>query len=114
MNETYITVPKTVVRQLTLIRAMLHGNRLVSLYGTNFKYFLSTNPASSVLSEPMIYNDSCSCDLQMNCSSQTMFKGLYMGCLPSELLFVSTLECFYDNECLTLMKSQLSNTVSSF
>jgi hypothetical protein len=114
INETYITVPKTLVHQLTLIRAVSHGNRLASLYGTDFKYFLSTNPTDSVLSEPMIYNDSCSCDLQMNCSSPTMFKGLHMGCLPSESLFVSTLECFYDNECLTLMKSQLPDAVSSF
>jgi hypothetical protein len=59
-----------------------------------------------ILSEPMMYNDSCSCDLQMNCSSHTMFKGLHIGCLPSESLFVSTLEC------LTLMKSELPNAVS--
>jgi hypothetical protein len=113
INETFTIVSTTLVRQLTLIRTMLHGNRLASAYGTNFKYILSTNPPKSVLAEPMIYNDSCSCDIQMNCSSPTMFKGLHMGCLPSESLFVSTLECFYDNECLTLMKSQLPNAVSS-
>lgn len=113
IHETKMTVPTTLVRQLTLIRTMLHGNRIVSVYGTNFKYILSMNPTESFLSEPIIYNNSCSCDLQMNCTSQTMFKGLYIGCLPSESLFVSTLECFYDYQCLILMKSQLPNTVCS-
>jgi hypothetical protein len=114
INEVYITISTSFVRQLTLIRTMLHGNRLASYYETNYKFVMSTDTSQFFVSEPMSYTNSCSCDLQMNCTSPTMFKGLHIGCLPSESLFVSTLECFYDNECLTLMKSQLPNEVSSF
>lgn len=92
---------------------MTHGNQISSFYQTNWKYSESYSMLI-YFSEPMIYNNSCSCDLQMNCTSTTLFKGLRIGCLPSESFFASTLECFYDHQCLQLLQNQLADTVSFY
>ncbi|UJR06647.1 hypothetical protein I4U23_010933 [Adineta vaga] len=92
---------------------VIHGNAFVTTYGTNFEYVEMTHGkiASIAPAEPIIYDDNCSCRFSPNCTIQAAFietnsskeifiKGMKMGCTPSETLFASTLECFYDQSCL--------------
>ncbi|CAF5004632.1 unnamed protein product [Rotaria sp. Silwood1] len=34
-------------------------------------------------------------------------KGLHIGCLPSESLLASTFECFYDSNCIDLIRNHM-------
>ncbi|CAF1076407.1 unnamed protein product [Adineta ricciae] len=121
------TASKTLTRLFFLIRSVNHGNAFVSSYGTNFEY-LSTWFTSSVYvpfipSRAIIYDGNCSCGLHSNCTTQANFideqklsaaipiKGLKMGCLPSESLRSSTLECFYDQSCLNLVQKYTNATI---
>ncbi|CAF1013972.1 unnamed protein product [Adineta ricciae] len=122
------TASKSLTRLFFLIRSVNHGNAFVSSYGTNFEY-LSTWFTSSVFvpfipSRAIIYDGNCSCGLYSNCTTQANFideqnvsaavpiKGLKMGCLPSESLRSSTLECFYDQSCLNLVRNYTNATKS--
>ncbi|UJR13165.1 hypothetical protein I4U23_000188 [Adineta vaga] len=122
--------PIAVANLINLLRNINHGNAILSTYETNFKYYIpkwynSTfffgYPALSslVLTEPVIYDDECSCAFTSNCTTQAVFinqdlsknisiKGLKMGCTPSESFLASTLECFYDSSCLQIIQEQVN------
>lgn len=84
------------------------------MYGTNFQYssswFMDNVYQPYIPNRAIIYDNQCSCGLQSNCTTQAyiylenstkiFLKGFQMGCIPSESLHVSTLECFYDQTCL--------------
>ena len=113
IKEHQLNAPTKFVRILSLIRIVNHGNALVSKYGSNFQYIVPwTNFNSTYIpTEPMIYDNECSCGLYSNCTTQAYLysnyatgrspiKGLKMGCTPSESFRHSTLECFYDQSCI--------------
>ncbi|UJR34643.1 hypothetical protein I4U23_027420 [Adineta vaga] len=109
---------------LSFIRSINHGNAIISTYGSNYKYIVSTDTRGDIFStrngiattEGIIY-DKCSCGLYSNCTSQANFidininsskifslQGLKIGCTPSESFRSSTLECFYNQTCLNLIQ----------
>ena len=111
--------PATLVRLLSLLQTTRHGNALVSTYGTNYQYIISKeDPYGGFLStQAMMYDNECSCDLNTSCTSEAGFvaknasniiriKGLRIGCTPSESFLASTLECFYNTSCVTLIQEQ--------
>ena len=67
--------------------------------------------------EPTGYpqSENCSCELQQQCLTPAAFvwpndlrvKGLFIGCLPSEAFLASTLECFYDVDCVQLINREV-------
>ena len=71
--------------------------------------------------EGVIYDNQCSCALNANCTSDAIFidkenssktisiPGLKIGCTPTESFFASTLECFYNASCVTLIQQQISS-----
>ncbi|CAF1505696.1 unnamed protein product, partial [Adineta steineri] len=76
--------------------------------------------ASLALTEPVTYDNDCSCAFYANCTTQAGFfetnsseiipiKGLKMGCTPSESFLSSTLECFYDSSCINLIETTIKN-----
>ena len=76
------------------------------------------------LTEPITYDNECSCALNANCTTQAGFissnssdiipiKGLNMGCTPTESLLASTLECFYDLSCINLIREHITFTNSA-
>ncbi|CAF4779101.1 unnamed protein product [Rotaria sp. Silwood1] len=126
-NLTYQTeahIPTLFVRALESVHAINHGNVLMTVYGSNYKFVArNTRKGSSTLlyTLPTIYNGSenCSCELQSKCLSQAAFtwphyvkvKGLLVGCLPSESFLASTLECFFDIDCINIIRNHMSGNI---
>lgn len=112
--------PIALNRFLFLLRAVNHGNALVSTYGTNFEYINPWFEQSDGVfyTRAVIYDNNCSCGLNGSCSipasfnqtssSQSMIiKGFKMGCTPSESFLASTFECFYDLSCINLIHEMM-------
>ena len=125
IEQTKRNAPHSLNSILFLIRNINFGNAIMSTHGTNYRYIfpLIINRFVAVDTEAEIYDNNCSCELQMNCSSQAYFtdtgssnkillKGLKIGCTPTESLLSSTLECFYDEPCLNTLKNTLSSSMS--
>ncbi len=123
INQSKSTAATTLTPLLYLIRSTNHGNGIISRYGTNFKYIVPWDilDESFAITEAMIYDDECSCDLYINCTSQANFigtnsseispiKGLKIGCTLSESFRASTLECFYDLSCINLIQEYTNYT----
>ena len=109
---------------LLLIRIINDGNALISSYGTNFEYvfYLDYSGERFATTRPIIYDNNCSCGLNRNCTTDALFiernsslivpiEGLKMGCTPTESLYASTLQCFYNSSCIDLLQ-QYSNDTS--
>jgi len=123
INQSKSTASTTLAPLLYLIRSTNHGNGIISRYGTNFKYIVPWDilDGTFAITQAMIYDDECSCDLYLNCTSQANFigtnsseispiKGLKIGCTLSEAFRASTLECFYDVACINLIREYTSYT----
>ena len=117
----------TFTRLLSLLRVTNHGNAIISAYGTNFQMVAPWYDitGSSIVTESMWYDDNCSCALNGSCTSAAVFmgtdlsvgnitiQGLRMGCTPSEALFSSTLECFYNSTCINLIQQHINATTAT-
>ncbi|CAF2840226.1 unnamed protein product [Rotaria sp. Silwood2] len=116
-EQIKINAPILFSRLLSSTQSILHGNAIISTYGTNFNYRILAVGSRYVYAytEATIYDDECSCGLSSNCTMQGTLiernssrkiplKGMRMGCTPSQSFLVSTLECFYDQSCLDLIQ----------
>ncbi|CAF4901558.1 unnamed protein product [Rotaria sp. Silwood1] len=116
-EQIKINAPILFSRLLSSTQSILHGNAIISTYGTNFNYRILAYGSRYVYAytEATIYDDECSCGLSPNCTMQGTLiernssrkiplKGVRMGCTPSQSFLVSTLECFYDQSCLDLIQ----------
>ncbi|CAF1442062.1 unnamed protein product [Adineta ricciae] len=123
IEQIQSNTPKAFTQLLVLIRKINHADAVISTYGTNYEYIIPWNTINEVYAPTQsITYDNCSCDLDLNCTSQAMFhskseripiKGLKIGCTPSESFLQSTLECFYDQSCLKLIEGYINTTHSS-
>lgn len=116
VQQSKLSAPAMFSRLLNLLRAINHGNAVVSAYGTNFEYIVPTrDPYSNVaITRAVVYENNCSCGLDATCTIPASFisnssqmlqiKGFKMGCTPSESFLASTLECFYDPTCINLIQ----------
>ncbi|CAF1459507.1 unnamed protein product, partial [Adineta steineri] len=122
VNSSQSNAPNSFVSRLSLIRSINYGNAIMSAYETNFQYIVpwGNPPYPAAITQALIYDDECSCALNMNCTTQAGFvlddlstikpiNGLKIGCTPSEALFSSTLECFYDISCINLILEFVDN-----
>ncbi|CAF1427348.1 unnamed protein product [Adineta steineri] len=121
-----VNMPIKFTHLLSLLRRINHGNAIITAYGTNFQYI---NPPSKpitsvVITQPVTYEDGCSCALTANCTMQASFiqtdtselisiQGLKMGCTPTESFLYSTLECFYDLSCIHLIEHFTNNIITN-
>ena len=125
LKQTRTNAPTVIVRTLDLIRTINHGNALLTVYGNNYRLDARQNRTSyysTLLTKPVVYNETtaCSCALHPKCLTRATFttpdvvqiKGFYMGCVPSEALLSSTLECFFDGQCINLIRDHLPLNVS--
>ena len=101
-------------RTIELVEVMHLGNQLVS-GAVILRTYIDTDPVVIVL-EAMDYGNECFCALSRSCRSLTQIYDLdvgaqesipffsipnfFIGCLPVEALFQSTLECFYNQSCM--------------
>ena len=122
IEQTKQNAPHSLNSIFFLIRNINFGNAIISTHGTNFRYMfpwtIDSYSYSYLNTEAEIYDNDCSCELQINCTSQAYFtnltssnkvwlKGLKIGCTPTESLLSSTLECFYDESCLNILNPLL-------
>ncbi|CAF1391349.1 unnamed protein product [Adineta ricciae] len=117
IEQSKSSAPTYFSHLLFFTQSIIHGNAFESVYGSNFEYILTSDDYDLLIfyTEPIIYDNNCSCGLFPNCTTQASFintntsvnesiKGMKIGCTPSESLLVSTLECFYDQSCLDLIR----------
>ena len=112
VQQSKLSAPAVFSRLLTLLRAINHGNAVISVYGSNFEYIVPRSDPSDnfAITRAVIYENNCSCGLNATCTIPASFmgnfseivsiKGFKMGCTPSESFLASTLECFYDFSCI--------------
>lgn len=128
IDQAYANAYKTLAHRLSVLRTTNHGNAIITTFGTNFEYiapWFYRNTPSAAITQPLAYDNGCSCGLSINCTTQAGFvetnssrmrpiRGLKMGCTPSESFLASTLECFYDISCVSLIQEQMINTTNDF
>ena len=121
INRIKFNTPVAFNRLLSLISMKNYGDSIISTYGTNYQY---QNPAyngsknSLTFTQPLIYDDNCSCSLNRTCTIDATFQqqemrtiaGLRMGCIPSESFLASTLECFFNSSCIALLDNMANFT----
>jgi hypothetical protein len=120
INSAKLQAPDRFVRLMSMFRTLNHQNRIVLSYGTNFNYIVNLQEyvRQGSLTEPLTYDENCSCYFHANCTSAAQLiardrsqavslTGLRVGCTPSESFFMSTLECFYDPSCINLIYTSI-------
>ncbi|UJR06971.1 hypothetical protein I4U23_011259 [Adineta vaga] len=124
VEQTKSNVPIEFINLFSLLLIVYHGNAFISKYQSNYKYVFPWDHFNKVYAptEPMIYDNNCTCGLTSNCTTQAGFfnqtnsmdfipvQGLKTGCLPSESFRLSTLECFYNQSCLNLIQQYTNST----
>ena len=124
IEQIKINAPTTLYFLFFLIRNINHGNSIISTYGTNFKYIAPVDYETYFLTQSVIYDNECSCGVYSNCTSQAYYidkinqsdriaiEGFKVGCLPSESLLSSTLQCLYNVSCIDLIQKYMNSTDS--
>ncbi|UJR24329.1 hypothetical protein I4U23_027296 [Adineta vaga] len=96
LNSTIEQIQSNTLQTLTqflfLIRKINHADGVISTYGTNYEYIIPWDKFDGVYAPTKARTyDNCSCDLDLNCTSQAIFysrsekipiKGLKIGCTP--------------------------------
>jgi hypothetical protein len=118
----FINLTKTnFLLTLNMIRSTTQANVLYSGKQTNYDLLLRyykpvTNKNTQIEVNPRWY-DNCSCDYTITCAYETpMYRfenqpatfrvpGFYTGCYIIEAVLQSTLECFYNQTCITEIQS---------
>ena len=127
IEQVLQSAPLASSRIITLQRVLMKGNAIITSYGTNWNYNITRPYLLSerhdwfpVDSQFVTYPDGCSCGREMSsCTTQATFlnqsngqaievKGFKRGCLPSESLFASTLECLHDVVCIRLITEHMN------
>jgi hypothetical protein len=91
--------PSLLLRILDLIREITAANQLMSMYSTNWKYIDANVEQIIALlhTVPLEYQE-CTCGLSSKCTQSS--RGMKAGCYPLESLLQSTLQCFYNQQCI--------------
>jgi hypothetical protein len=127
LYQSEANLPTVFTRALQLVHGINDGKTLTTVHGGNYEHIIHPNRFSNpriLYSRSITYRGStnCTCGLQSNCVIQAAFlwpsfapvKGLFIGCLPSQSLFASTLECLFDVACINLIRSYMPGGVSYF
>ena len=113
----------TLARDLLGIRRIISGNQVVSALATNFYPRYPPNgtlSATSLKLSPRIY-DNCSCLRSQGCphpatindtnGHRITIPGMIADCFAMDATLASTLECYYDQSCLSLLHSSLPTVI---
>jgi hypothetical protein len=133
LNNTIYSAQTKLSRNLLAIRRIMSGNQIVSALATN--YYLRYPPGNLSSSSPpqmspRIY-DNCSCFHSQGCPHPAIFNdthgnsntipGMIADCLIMDGTLASTLECYYNQSCLSLLHQSLpigiqplSNTLNKY
>ncbi|CAF1112213.1 unnamed protein product [Adineta steineri] len=125
INQFISSTTNTFVLSLNTIRNSTHGDSLVSGLLTNYLITIGTSVSNEaiVLTSPVGYS-TCNCVLSSRCIAQSSvlsslvnmgyfyIPGFYTGCYVIEALLQSTLECFYDQNCIDQLQFYLTSASS--
>ena len=120
LNDIISSAQATLNRNLLAIRRIASANQVVSALGTN--YYLRYPPGNSSSStRPEMSSrtfGNCSCLRSEGCPHVTTFHdvngnlitvpGITADCLLMDGVLASTLECYYNQSCLSLLQQSLS------
>jgi hypothetical protein len=125
IRDWKFTTVNTSMHTLRLIRATTQGNQLSNGFANTKTYFNSIS--REIIREARIYSG-CSCALSPLCRENVglwyfnesthafdrtyLIPNFFTGCYSTEVLFASTLECFYNISCMLQIHSYLSSNHS--
>ncbi|CAF0990553.1 unnamed protein product [Adineta steineri] len=117
MKEFHLKTSKLFGTTLSILREITETNKLMSGYSTNWKYDnIDIDEYSSFLYTTSLSYEGCDCALSSKCTQSS--RGMKVGCYPFEALLQSTLQCFYDQQCIDVNKNfkalNSSNVFSRF
>ena len=99
---------------MRIAREMTLGNGLLSGLGTNAYFHTTDQDSRQVFISPLILDDGCSCTNFDGCLRPAVYfgiavPGIMFDCLPLDGMLASSLECFYEPTCLSLIQQLSSN-----
>ncbi len=104
---------------LATIQNTTQANALLSALQTNYNLTIAGNMINFFIKEQQYKG--CNCGFSSTCTTESWIldhsgrqlfnvPGFYTGCFVVESLFQSTLECFYDQQCVDELKSYFSSS----
>ena len=112
LSRFQATLSEEFLTSLQLARGMFQANGFISLYSTNWQPLINEfYYYAKVFARPQTYGN-CNCLSSSLCTQplNPPLTGYLVGCTPFEALLQSSVACFYDRDCLELMKSYLSSS----
>ena len=118
-NQFNSSITNSFLLSLYMIGNTTQANHLYSGLSTN--YFTYVANGYLVQTYPYSYSN-CNCDISSKCIEQSSIRsqsddaslfnipGFYYGCYVIESLLQSTLQCFYDQNCIDNIQDYLSST----
>ena len=114
------------LRTTELIRTTNHGNMLInSVFNAEFRM----EPTTGLLKVSSRDFDGCSCFATQTCHTEMAIydyrlgsntttglftvRNFFFGCSPLESLLMSTLECFYQDECIQILIEYIAANVTA-
>ena len=99
INEFQLTIPNLFLSTINLIREMTGANMIMSTLSINWRFIsdIITHSDWTIHTEPFVYQE-CNCGLSWKCVQPS--RGMMVGCYPIEALLQTTLQCFYDQDCI--------------
>ena len=127
IEEWKLNTLNSYLRPVQLIRVTNQGNQLINSFH-NF-HFRFDETSTQLIPVPANYS-TCSCAKSNSCRTPMgiytynwttlgyieLFRipNFFSGCFPVESLLESTLECFYDRQCMNTIQSYMTNTTPYF
>jgi hypothetical protein len=125
MEEWKTFTNNSFLRTLHLIEEIQYGNHLVART-SNSVFDLNMIPNTFVVNS-LVYYNACNCILSPSChdpmrvysfwastpSDKFDMPGFFVGCFPLRALLQSTLECFYNQTCIDIVRD-LTQAIQGF
>ncbi|CAF1277980.1 unnamed protein product [Adineta steineri] len=112
INEFKQTISQSFVNSISLIRETISSNMLMTVYLSNWEFERSSVDSfhKFIHMFPLNYSG-CSCSSSSKCVS--LSHEMLTGCYPLETIFQTTLDCFYNQECIDSTHNFKSINISS-
>ncbi|CAF1229595.1 unnamed protein product [Adineta ricciae] len=115
VSQHRLSTTQSFLLSFDLIRNTTQSNTLLSASSTNYAFHYPNTSSSSILHSKSYSN--CTCEINPTCvqsssvynsSGQFLIPGFYYGCYTIEALLQSTLECFFNEICISKILSYIN------
>ncbi|UJR07467.1 hypothetical protein I4U23_011756 [Adineta vaga] len=105
--------------QLSLIQTVIFTNQIISSKATNVLFYVDTVNGTARVDPHLTTHDNCTCGTNPKCHTNitlcsanrlNSIQGMYVGCFMVDSLLISTMECFFNQTCIDVIKSYMINT----